>query len=121
MQSDTTFFDVFAGGIDTAFFLSYVLWGYIGMGVNLFIELTKRKPSSKSSPKKFKGIYYWDDNKKRLVISLILVPVGVLLFSEFFGIPLTNERALMLGLGADNLAELIKRRSMVSPDVKNYE
>lgn len=120
-MEDKSFFDVFTGGLDITYFLAYVLWGYIGMGLNWFIELIRRKPKSQTSPKKFRGAYYLDDNKKRIIIASILVPIAVIMFNELFGMEVTNERALMLGFGADTLAELIKRRSFVSPNKNRYE
>jgi hypothetical protein len=120
-MEEKSFFDIFSGGMDMMYFMSYLLWGYIGMGVNMLIEVMKRKPKGESAPKKFKGIYYWDDNKKRLVISVILVPLAVIMFSELFGMDVSNERALFMGFGSDTLAEFIKRKTYTSPDKNKYE
>ena len=102
----------FMGNMTPVMFLVYLTWAYLGMFINLIIELSKRKPLSKASPKKLSGKYYLSDNWKRFLISLFLVPISILVFSELFGMNITNERAMLLGLGADTIAEIYKRKKL---------
>jgi hypothetical protein len=111
------FLENFMGGMEPVIFFVYLVWAYIGMIINLIAELSKRKPESKSSPKKLSGSYYFNDNWKRVLIAMFLIPVSILVFGGLFGMEITNDRALMLGLGADMLAEIYKRKRLPSPKV----
>lgn len=120
-QSNETFWELFMGNMNIMYFWVYLIWAYIGMVINLVFELNKRKPSSEKSPKKFDGKYYISDNWKRLIIAVILVPISILTFGGLFGMEITNDRAMLLGLGADALAEIYKRRKLKSPIYNDNE
>jgi hypothetical protein len=106
-----SFKEAFMGDMNTTVFISFLVWGYIGVIVNMVIEVFKRKPLSKHSPKEFKADYYISDNKKRIVAAIILLPVSILLCKEMIGIDITNGIAFALGYGSDTLAELFKRKT----------
>jgi hypothetical protein len=120
MKDSTSFFQAFAGSMPMVYFLAYIIWAYIGMGINLFVELTKRKPQSPGSPVKLHGGYYWADNRNRILISALLIPVAILMSKELMGLDITRGVAISIGFGADTLAEIVKRKAFSSPELAQF-
>ena len=104
------FLHTFMNNMTIMNFLVFLTWAYIGMFISLGLDLSKRKPASKSSPKKLSGKYYISDNTKRLLLSFILIPISILVFGELFGMEINNDRAMFIGLCADELVLIYKKR-----------
>lgn len=101
------------GNLSVVSFQVYLIYAYFGVILNVISDIIRRKPDSSSSPKKFTFQYWWEDNWRRLLISIVLVPIAVLVAEEFMDSPLTKLEALGIGLAAEHLLELIKRKTKI--------
>ena len=96
--------------------LTYILFGYIGLIVNLYMDIKKRKPKSLNSPYHFSFGYWWADNKERLIFSIISVPLFVVLGNAggflltLIGLPDVMNIAVAFGLGmaGDGITIILK-------------
>lgn len=107
------FVDVFLAGMHPIEFLAMSVWALIGMVVNILIDFIKRKRPSTDSPAKFSGSYWWKDNWRRLLTGLILIPVVIIGFNQFFGMEVSQVNAFFVGFGSDYLIEIAKRKNFI--------
>jgi len=99
------------GSLSWIQFFVYVGFGYIGLLINSVMEITGRDTSeSKGKIKKFSSGYWLRDNWKKMIASLLVVPMGILLSKEVFGLELTKINALAIGGFADNIFERYKNK-----------
>lgn len=103
----------FLGDMDKSLFIAMCLWGYIGMVVNLLSDVSKRNPKSKKSPKEFSFTYWLKDNWHRTLLSIIMVPISIITFTEMFGMEISIFRAMGVGFISDYLIDILKRRTNI--------
>lgn len=114
------FFELFLG-TTLLTFLVFLAFAYLGAIINLCIDLLERDPKSDTSPKKFNIKYWWADNKIRLFIVFVLIPIALLLSKDLFGLALSNTTAFFIGFSNDSIIRLIKKRKFKEPNVHNFE
>jgi len=95
-------------------FLVYLMFGVYGMLINVLADIIKRKSTSTTSPQKFSFRYYWMDNKYRIWISLLMIPVAILTINSLIGVSISTFMALCIGFGADYLIEILKKKNIVT-------
>ena len=100
-------------GLKPEHFAALLLVSYLGLVMNLLSDIVRRKPESETSPVKFSLDYWWHDNKFRILLSFISVSSLVLLT----GSELDLTKALGIGLGADHVMEILKRKNLI----KSYD
>lgn len=105
--------DLLLNGMEKNHFIAYLIIAYVGMLLNIISDITRRNPDSISSPNAFSFKYWFDDNKARLFRSALTIPIGILFFNDFTDIGISNLGALMLGLGADHIWEILKRKNII--------
>jgi len=99
----------------------YFGFAYIGLILNLYIDVKKRKPKSPNSPFKFDWSYWWADNKERLPVSIALIPLFVILCNAggfiltFIGLPDVMNIAVAFGIGmaGDGVAIILKIKGKI--------
>ena len=100
---------------------TYFLFAYIGLVVNLYVDIKKRKPKSPNSPYHFSWAYWWADNRKRVPVSIALIPLFVILCNAggfiltFIGLPDVMNIAVAFGIGmaGDGLAIILKIKGKI--------
>jgi hypothetical protein len=100
---------------------TYFLFAYIGLVVNLGADILKRKPKSPNSPYHFSWAYWWADNRKRIPVSIALIPLFVILCNAggfiltFIGLPDVMNIAVAFGIGmaGDGLAIILKIKGKI--------
>lgn len=112
-MDSTSVMSVFTNGMPFTFLIAYLLWAYVGVSVNAIVDIYKRNPKSNDSPVPFTFGYWWRNNKERLIVALILSPVGVILFnflaSQYWpSITINILYAFAIGIMADRGSEAIK-------------
>jgi len=107
------FLNLLFSGVAPVVFLVFVIYAYIGLGINLLVDILSRDKFSINSPFKFSWKYWWQDNNKRLIISLLLIPVIVVLWKMMIGGDLNNYTAFMIGWTGDAIANLLKKRGVI--------
>jgi hypothetical protein len=110
IAQEQTIKDYFFDGLSINLIIAMSLWAYIGMVINMVSDVLRRKPDSVSSPRYISVSYWWKDNYKRLILSIILVPVIVIVYSEAFTTEITILGAIGLGFASDHLLEIVKRK-----------
>ena len=105
------FVDMFLGGMSIIAFTSYMLWAYIGVAVNVLLEYQARSaPDGKEwKQDKFSFSYWWKDNRMKILLSCILVPVAIVFSKEVIGMSISNWTAVLIGGGSDRLLVVVRK------------
>ena len=98
------------GNISIYSFIAFTFWGFLGVLLNIIVELFKRKPNSPTSPYKFSTKYWFKDNMERIIPTLLLIPVISLLGDKLVSIQLDNGYMFIIGYSADVVFEVLKRK-----------
>ena len=107
---DTSKYNSYLGTSDTTLFWSCIFFGYLGVIVMILYSVSKRKPTSASSPVEFSWAFFWKDNFNRIILNLILVAVCIRFIPELTDKPMNQWVALLIGVGSDKLGELIMKK-----------
>ena len=84
---------------------TYILFAYFGLVANLYVDIKKRKPKSPNSPYHFSWVYWWADNRNRLLVSVAFIPLFVVICNAggfiltFLGLPDVMNIAVAFGIG----------------------
>lgn len=89
------------------------IWALLGMLINLFSDVTRRKVPSEHSPQKFSIKYWLSDNWRRITLSFLLIPISIISVEQMFGVEMSRFVAFSIGYGSDHLIEIIKRRGVI--------
>lgn len=100
-------------GLTIVEFLVFMTYAYGGLVLNLIFDVLQRKPLSPESPIFFSFKYFFKDNWKRLIMSVMLIPIVILLFKQLMGSEINYLSAFLLGWASDGVSNLIKRRSSI--------
>ena len=104
------FIELLLNGITPVQFVVFLLYAYIGLVANLAVDIIKRDKKSVKSPVQFSWKYWWTDNKNRFIISAILIPIAVVMFTMITGKVMNIMNAFMIGWAGDAISEIIKRK-----------
>lgn len=115
----TTYSNALLNGLTMIEFLVYMTFGIFGVMVNVLSDIVRRNVGSAKSPVKFSRAWWVKDNKIRMMISLILLPIAIICYGEFFSMDMTNAAAFFLGFSCDHLLEILKRKNMITNAYKN--
>jgi hypothetical protein len=107
---DITKMPYYLGTTDLNLFLSSLLFGFIGILIMVLIDLSGRNPNTNYSPVKFSWVYFLKDNVIRFILNVILVLVTIRFLPELLSKPINQFSALLVGIGADKLAAMVKRK-----------
>ena len=107
------FWEIILNGLEPVMFWALLFVAYFGLIVNVAFDIAKRKPESRTSPKTFEWNYFWLDNWRRLMSSIIVIPAGVVLFTYLTGEELNIGNAFMIGFGVDKLIEILKHKKVL--------
>jgi hypothetical protein len=105
------------GNATPTMIMAYVICAYVGLIVNAVIDILQRKPESPNSPHQFDWAYWWADNKRRLLLSIILIPFIVILGNsagsllELSSMNITT--AFLIGWSGDGISVLLKKKGFV--------
>lgn len=106
---DYTFIQLFG-------FFWFLIIGYIIYGLN---EVSSRDTHSPVTPVPFKWGFWFKDNWRRYLVTILSTYVFFRFYIEFVGHELTNFEALMMGLIGDGIGATAKKKiSGVAADRK---
>lgn len=103
----------FLGGLDLITFLALFVWALIGMVINLLSDMTRRNKQSPKTPEKVSGKFYWQDNWRRIALSVLLIPIAIVGCKEVFGVEVSPATAFGIGFGSDHIMEILKRKGIL--------
>lgn len=92
--------------VNLAALLAFAVWAYGGLAYSLYTDFV----SSGENLKQFNPTYYWQQNKWRVIQSIVAIPIGLIFTQDLLGIELSAFSALLLGFNIDKLLEAIKDR-----------
>jgi hypothetical protein len=94
-------------GIPTNHFLVYLAWGLIGLLFNKIIEFVGRSSKNKS---KFSITYWWKDNRAKIILSIIALPIAIILSNSLIGMDLSITNSFLIGGAIDRFIVVMKKR-----------
>jgi len=108
MTEEASFTELILGeGITLDMFLVYFVFGLIGLISSVAFDIY----SSGTSGNKLSGKIWWNDNKWRLLLSVLTVIIAILFSEQLMSITMSNWAGFLAGFTADKLIEsLIQRR-----------
>lgn len=102
------------GDLGVAKFFAAFIFALIGVSLSLLWGTTQRNPESDKSPVHFSWNFFWNDNTKRIlksIISTILtVFVSIRFMKDLFGIEFSMVGSLLIGLFLDQVVAIIKKK-----------
>ncbi len=109
-MEEKTFVEIIFAGLSLSEFFAYWTIAMFGVIMMLGLDILQRKPESKESPKPFDLGYWWKDNKIRIIITLLLIPVA-LMIRNIAGGGLNWESAFYVGFSGDLISIIIKKKA----------
>ena len=88
-------------------FLWFFIIGYVIYGLT---ETTGRDPYSKSTPFKWKWKFWFKDNWRRYLVTILTTYVMFRFYIEIVGHEFTDFEALTMGLIGDGISATLKKR-----------
>jgi hypothetical protein len=88
-------------------YLWFFLIGYIIYGLN---ETTGRDVASLDTPQKWNFLFWWKDNRKRYIATILSTYVLFIFYTKMTGHVLENIDCLLLGLCGDHVGKVLKDR-----------
>lgn len=85
---------------------AWLIWAYIAFAVSVYMDYM----SSGEKLSRIDWPYFWNDNRDRIILSVIIIPIALIFSEELLGGPLTRQTALMSGFTIDKVIETIKNR-----------
>lgn len=107
------FISLLFNGLSMIQLIVFMIYGFGGLLLNVIFDICKRDPMSPNSPIKMNIRYWWKDNWRRLIVSIVLLPLAIILFNQIMGSEINQMNAFFAGFSADAIAEIIKRRSFI--------
>jgi len=107
------FITIIMDGLSPVLFFSYCVYAYLGLTVYLGIDLWGRDPQSDNTPIKFSWSHWWVDNRWRVALSSILIPVFILISSSVLDNALDLHNAFMIGFAIDVVIGKLKKKGFV--------
>jgi len=90
-------------------FLGYLFFMLLGVAYYSFLEIRNRNVDSKETPQKFSWKFWYRDNLKRYIGTLITIYVLFRFFPELTGNSLDEFTAFLLGFSGDGVVGLNKK------------
>lgn len=88
---------------------TFLFWGYFGLVLSYLFQLFKYYPKIKRTGG-FSFGYYLKDNAPRILIGLLIIPLGVKFSHELLNINLTEWTAFLSGFFSDRTVDILKNR-----------
>lgn len=101
----------YLGTDNVQYFIALFFFACLGAIISLLIQSNMRDVKSQSTPVKFSWSFFFLDNWKRIVFSLLIIYVAIRFSSELLHVTLGPFSALGIGLGLDKVSELIKNNT----------
>lgn len=97
------------GGYSVWELIGYGVFFILGMFLYSYLEVENRNKLSNNTPKKFSWKFFYKDNIKRYVASVLLVYVLFRFFIEMTGQELNEFTALLMGFTGDGVIGMKKK------------
>lgn len=105
-MEEQSFMEIMFKGLTFGQFMAFFLWGLIGMVLSFALDIY----SSGTDIKDIDFSYWLTDNYKRIIVSLIFLPVLLIFSEQFVEMQLTIYASFIIGFTADKIIENFKDR-----------
>lgn len=100
--------------VDVVVFGWFIVIGFV---INAWDETSLRDKKSKKTPRKWSWKFWFNDNWRRYIVSILSTYIFFRFYVEFVGHEITEIEAFMIGLIGDNIGSTAKERiNMVKAD-----
>lgn len=106
----TNFINVIFGNYTFGELFGFVWFFLIGIVIYGLNETTKRDVKSQHTPQKWCWNFWWRDNWRRYLTTILSTYILFRFYMEFVGHPLSNFEALLMGLVGDGIGATAKKR-----------
>jgi hypothetical protein len=105
------FITALLGSIPLPVFVGLLFFALFGAVLSLLLQTTSRDVKSEASPVHFSWSFFFLDNWKRIVTTLMLIYVALRFAPDLMGIEISNFWALIIGFGNDKIAQFLKDKT----------
>jgi hypothetical protein len=84
----------------------------LGITLSLLIGVATRKPLSETSPVHFSFSFFWSDNMRRILVTVLSVFVTLRFANDIIGVDISLWGSLGIGLSHDLLVGLLKKKNV---------
>jgi hypothetical protein len=106
-------FNIVFGEVTLVQLIGYVWFFIVGYIIYGLTETSGRDASSKSTPVKWSWKFWFKDNWKRYLTTIMCTYVLFVFYDKVSGHPFENFDAIQLGLVGDGIAATIKKRTKI--------
>ena len=115
---ETAYEDTFLGsilnGMPLVTFMASWALAMIGVVIGLLSDIIRREKASTHSPVQFSFKYWWNDNWRRILMTIMVIPIAIISYKQFSGgEAISTLTAFGLGFGSDHLVEIVKRKGAI--------
>jgi hypothetical protein len=104
------FFTILFGEYSTAQLLAFVVFFIVGYVIYGLTETSGRDVESQNTPRKWSWKFWFQDNWKRYLTTILCTFILFRFYSELSGHPFGNFDAVTFGMIGDGVAATIKNR-----------
>ena len=90
--------------------IGYSIFFIFGIFMYSYLEVDNRDKSSKNTPTKFNWKFFYKDNLKRYLATILVVYISFRFFVEITGNPLDEFTAFLLGFTGDGIVGMNKKK-----------
>lgn len=101
------------GDISSAAWVASLVFALTGVAISLLYSIDNRDKFSARSPVKFSFWFFLSDNSHRITLNILLILVFLRFTPELIGKELTMWLALLVGLGFDRLASILREKKLI--------
>lgn len=105
------FISTLLGGQTAGVFFALFFYALLGALISSLLQTTGRDVNSIATPKHFSWQFFFSDNWKRYLTGFLLIYVSLRFGPELFSVDITTFWALVIGLGNDKIAQIIKDKT----------
>jgi len=95
--------------IDPLLFLSYMFWAGVGVFLSLLLHATQRNTVNNTQAA-FNWKFLFFNNRKRLLVSFILILVTIRFSKQLIGLDQNSFSAFIIGLCSDYLGKIVQQK-----------
>lgn len=91
--------------------IAALLFAHFAAFVAYLYRVSKRDPQSPRTPFRFSWEFFWCDNSRRILRTILSIFLLVRFSREFLGAEQTMYGSVLIGLASDRLGKLMARKS----------
>jgi hypothetical protein len=107
------FLKLVIGTDDVPLYAAMWFFSLAGIAISLLIDAKGRDKESERTPPAWSWNFFWSDNFRRLITTVLLVFIALRFSNELLGVDISLWASFLIGLGFDKLAEVAKKKNIL--------